>query len=86
MNIRVYSASTGYLLVDGFASAPRCTPPAQLVFSMSGDRLPASVEQMLECALAQNGTLELREAWANDLFGQYAGWQHHRSHVDQCVA
>ncbi len=68
MNIRVYSAPMGYLLVDGFTSAPQCAPAAQLVFSISGDRLPAAVAQMLECAIAQAGTLEIRETWANSLF------------------
>lgn len=82
MNFRVYSAPTGYVLVDGFTSAPRCTPPAQLVFSISGDRLPTAVQEMLECAVAQTGRLELRETWANYLFGEYAGWERHqrRSH------
>jgi len=82
MNIRVYSAPTGYVLVDAFTSAPRCAPPSQLVFSIAGDRLPVAVAEMLECAMVQNGMLELRETWANYLFGEYAGWERHqrRSH------
>lgn len=74
MNIRVYSAPTGYVLVDGFTSAPQCTPAAQLVFSISSDRLPLPVEQMRERALAQTGPVELRETWANYFFGGFPGW------------
>jgi len=87
MNILVYAASASYLLIDGYTSPPRCTPPAQLVFSISDDRLPASVVQMLECAIAQNGVLELRESWADYLFGEYAGWQQHkRGHTRRLVS
>jgi hypothetical protein len=78
MNIRVYAASASYLLIDGHMSPPRCTPPAQLVFSISDDRLPSAVVQMLECALAQNGMLELRESWADHLFHECPGWQNHK--------
>jgi len=85
MNIRVYSAPTGYVLVDGFTSAPRCMPAAQLVFSISSDRLPPAVEQMLECAVAQTGKLELRETWANYLFSEFPGWGRHQRRAHELV-
>ena len=85
MNIRVYSAPKGYVLVDAFTSAPKTVPPAQLVFSISGDRLPLPVEQMLESAVAQSGMLELRETWANYLFGEYPGWERHQRRAQEVV-
>ena len=85
MNIRVYSAPTGYLLVDGFTSAPRSAPPAELVFSISSDRLPAAMAQMLESAFAQTGMLELRETWANHLFRDYPDWDRHHRRVNELV-
>jgi len=78
MNILVYSNATGYLLVDGFSSPPRCSPPARLVFGITGESLPAPVAQMLECALAQNNVLELRESWADYLFEGCSGWLRHK--------
>jgi|GEM_PF-2931114 len=85
MNIRVYSAPTGYVLVDGFTSAPKCMPPAQLVFSISSECLPAAVVQMLECAVAQTGMLELRETWANYLFSDFPGWERHQRRAYELV-
>jgi len=85
MNIRIYSAPTGYVLVDGYTSAPQCMPAAQLVFSISSDRLPVAVEQMLECAVAQTGQLELRETWANHLFGELPGWDRHQRRLHELV-
>jgi len=85
MNIRVYSAPTGYLLVDGFTSAPWCVPPAQLVFSIASDRLPIAVAQMLEGAFAETGTIELRETWANHLFRDYPEWDRHHRPVSELV-
>lgn len=85
MNIRLYSTPAGYVLVDGFTSAPLCRPPAQLVFSIPSERLPAAVAQMLECAVAQTGRLELRETWANHLFSDLPGWERHQRRAYELV-
>jgi len=85
MRIRVYSTPTGYLLVDGFTSAPWCVPAAELVFSISSDRLPIAVEQMLESAFAEAGVVELRETWANHLFRDYPEWERHHRRVSEVV-